>query len=301
MSITVKNYSLSALDPVGLGYGFNNSQQLLENNFKLFNNDFSYIKHTALNGYKDVAFSKGNFLALTDIVALDKVFKKQNKTNIQYIGKEINNTNFKLVSEEGIVIRKYKNRLYGGGVGEEATVTLVVVGENSYELKIGNNVYLQVDQEYPYDIFFTEEELNAADFYKRRFEIDFWEDKMTIKCSTPEGGRYISYGNDKILRANGVYLNNTTVNSYIFTPSFVSANLSLKEDLNRMKPVEVVYFNEFAGEVEHENLFVKSKQQNPTNTLLTCSIEDILNSKIPNANIALLKNNFTASGAYTTK
>jgi hypothetical protein len=301
MSVIVKTLSLSALDPVRLSYSFNSKQENLQSNFKVFNNDFSYVKHSALSGYKDAAFSKGNLLALTDVISFDNVLEKQGKTGTDFIGNEINNTNFKLKSKDGLIVKKNKNNLYAGGAGEEATITLVVVSSNVYELRIGNNVYLQVNQEYPYDVILTEEEIDESDFYKRRFEIDFWENKMTIKCNTPEGPRYLSYGVDRVIRGNGVYLNNTVVNSYIFTPEFVSVNRSMKESLDRMKPVEVFYYNEFAGEVEHENLFIKTKQYNETNALISCSLEEILHTDTPNTNIALLKNNFTASGAYTTK
>ena len=161
--------------------------------------------------------------------------------------------------------------------------------------------YLQINQEYPYDIIFSEEEIDPSDFYKRRFEIDFWEDKMTIKCTTPEGSRYLSHGVDNVIRGNGLYLNKTVINSYIFTPELISSNISLVENTDRMNAVEVFYINELTGEAEHENLTIKRKQYNDTNALLTCSLEDALKNEKAKANLALLKNNFTASGAYTTK
>lgn len=301
MSLVVKTLSLSTLDPVRLCYEFNGKQENLQGNVKIFDNDFSFAKHTILSGYKDAAFSKGSLLALTDIISLDGAIEPQTKTDEKFIGNEINNTNFKLKTAEGKIIKKFKNKLYAGGVGEDATITLVVISPNLYELKVSNTVYLQVNQEYPYDIIFSEEEIDESDYYKRRFEIDFWEDKMTIKCNTPEGPRYLSHGVDNVIRGNGVYLNKTIVNSYIFTPELISANISLVESTDRMNPVEVFYINEITGEAEHENLTIKRKQHNETNALITCSLDDALKNEKAKANIALLKNNFTASGAYTTK
>lgn len=301
MSLVINNFSLSALTPIKMCYGFNNQREDLQADFKIFNNELSYIKHKALSGYKDAAFSKGNLIALTDVIRLDQILDTPSKVSKQFIGQELNNSNFKLRNIDGLLFKKFKNRIYTGGVGEDITFNLISITPNVYEIKLNNSLYMEVSQVYPYDIYFIEN-TEGVDPMKRYFEIDFWENKMTIKASTPEGHRYISSNNiDNVVRANGLYLNNTVASPYILTPEFISANNSLVEINERMNPVEVFYTNEITGEVEHQNLSIKQKQQNETNTLITFSLEESLKEEKTKANIALLKSNFTAAGFYTTK
>ena len=96
-------------------------------------------------------------------------------------------------------------------------------------------------------------------------------------------------------------LNDTAVNSYLLTPEFVYTETELTEDSSRLDSVEVFYYNELTGEEEYENLSVRKKQQNETNILLTCPTAELMSQHKAKTNIALLKSNFSASGAYSTK
>lgn len=303
MAFSVKTNSLTALEPVGLNYGRNSITEALAGETKAFDNGLTVLKHSVLSSCRDAALSNDTCLLLTDVFPIAKAFEPQTSpTNL--FGNPLFNNGFFLKRRTGEYLKIYKDNFYFGGIGNDAFINMIVFENNFVELTINNTKFLQVSQTYPYDVFASEDELDSELVYTKRFQIEYYKGLMYFKCRTPEGTRFLSCGVDRKLRAVGCMLNSTSINPYLLIPQFFSeTQLRAKNNgiYDHLKTFEVKYINEITGRNEHENLTIGSKEENDTNLLITFATEEAIKAEKATANVALLKNNFTASGNYSTK
>jgi len=294
MGLTPITHSLSALTPVKFTYKFNKEEKLSSVNSS-FSNGFKYIKHEAFENFHDAALSKRNCLILTNNKPLKDVFESDSRQiDIGAIAGCIF-----LKTSLGKYITTLSNSIYVGGIGQKLFVTVVPISDNTVELKISKTQFIQIDKEYPYTAKISEEILDGDDLKRQRFELDYQNGLISFKTLTKEGYRYLSYGVDQTVRAVGLMLNETVVNSYLFIPEFVSEN-GLYYNFDA-KTSEVKYYNELNSFADRYNLNIKEEQESDTNLLISCTTTDIALSASVAVNIAITKTNFSSSGSYSTK
>ena len=290
----VRTHSLSALFPVNFTYKYNKEEKL-SGQLTTYNSGFSYYKHDLFENFRDASLSKKNFLVLTDVKQLKSIFDQNPET--LFIG-NISGCVF-LKTASGESLRNLDNNIYVGGIGERMLVNIVPISKNVVELKASKTHYVQIDKQYPYTARLSQETLNGEEIERRRFEIDFKSGLMCFKTKTSEGHRFLSYGTDRVVRAVGLMLNETTVNSYFFVPDFIS-NSSMVYNFDA-KTTEIRYFNELANSYNKATVNIKEEQETDTNLLVSCTTKDISKLNTVPINIALTKTNFSSSGSYTTK
>jgi hypothetical protein len=300
MAFTLKNNSLTALSPLNLSYKYNSNSDSLAGKTKTFDNGLSVCEYVALSSCKDVALSNQNCLLLTDLISVNRAIIAS-KPPKSLLGNKIYNNGLLLRKSTGEYLKIYKDNFYFGGIGNVAYMNLIVIEDNIVEITIDKTKFLQVSQVYPFDVFASEEEIDSERIFTKRFHVEYYQGLIYLKCKTPDGYRFLSCGVDKKLRAVGCSLNATEINPYLFVPEFVSETTNESEEFNYLKTFEVIYTNELNGKNEHENLTIKSKQENDTNLLISFATEEALNQKEVSTNLSILKNNFTAEGTYSTK
>jgi hypothetical protein len=296
--VPVYIHPLSAVAPVKLVYKFNKEEHLT-GTLNTFKNGFSYYKHEGLQNFHDAVLSNKTCLILTDNISLKKVFDSDSK---QIKVGTIAGCLY-LKASSGYYTSQYvtslKETLYLGGAGNRLLVNIVPIQENLVYLKVGQQLFLTVDKEYPYTIRVTQEILEGENAKRQQFEIDYKESLISFKSLTKEGWRYVSYGADRTIRAVGLMLNDTIVNSYLFSTEFVSQD-SLHYDFDA-KNSEIKYYNEITTYNNRDNVNIKTEKESNTNLLLTVPTSEISKSNEVSVNIALTKTNFSSSGSYITK
>ncbi len=156
-----------------------------------------------------------------------------------------------------------------------------------------------MDAEYPYTVRVTDNILDSSNLNRQRFVYDYKDKKLSFRTLTKEGWRFLSAGIDQTVRAVGLILNETKVNSYFFTPQFVSTdNIYYNFDA---KSSEVKYFNDLPSYNNKENVAIRAEQESNTNLLITCPTTEIAKTTEAKVNIALTKSNFSSTGSYVTK
>lgn len=286
-------HSLSALRPVKLVYDYNNAEKFTAD-LSTYKNGFSYYKHDALENAQDAVFSNKTCVIVTDNISLKQVFDSDSK--LVTIGSIAGSFYLKL-SEKRLTVTK--DEVFVGGTGAPLLLSLVPLGNNLVELKFGKTHYLQVDAEYPYTARVTDNVLDGSDLNRQRFVYDYKDKKISFRTLTKEGWRFLSAGIDQTVRAVGLILNETKVNSYFFNPEFVSSD-SIYYNFDA-KSSEVKYYNELPSFNNRETVAIKSQQESNTNLLITCPTAEIAKTAEAKVNIALTKSNFSSTGSYVTK
>lgn len=294
MEPSITYNSLSALTPVKFTYKFNKEEKLSKE-FVNYSDGFSYYKHNALSGIQDAVFSKKNLLLLTNNIPLKEVFDiDSSKVDIGTIA-----GSFFLKNDSNIYVTSLKNGVFLGGAGEKLLITVVPISNNIVELIVDKTRKLTIDSSYPYTLRISDDQLNDANLYRQKFEMDYKEGLVCFKVNTNEGSRYLSYGADQVVRAIGVTLNETIVNQYLFKVEFATSN-GIYYGFDATVS-EVKYFNELGTFLNQTNLNIKEEQISDTHLLMSCSTSLIAMSAEVPINIALTKTNFSASGSYLTK
>lgn len=291
MSFVVNTYSLSAITPVKFVYKYN-TEEKIAGSYASIKGDFAYYKHDALVNFKDVALSRKTCLMLTDVKNVRDVF-------------ETSNTNYNIGEITGTLLLKVRDKLitetegslYVGGTGKPILITVVPVGENLAELRVNRTNWIQIDQTYPYTARLSQDVVDDSELQFRRFYIEYSQGLICFKVKTPEGYRFLSHGVDNVLRAVGLELNDTIVNSYHFeaeykTRSTINYNYTPDEK-------EVKYYNDVVDQRYKTNVKLKEVIDSQTNLLISCPTNEISKSKEVVINISSLKTNYNPSGTFS--
>ena len=299
MSLTTKHVSLSALTPIRLTYKQltnSNADEKLNVQSSLYQGGIRSFKHDALVDIKDAAFSKKTVVFLTSIKDLKEVFSNTltNSENLILAGSCQLFPQDTPILNGSTTIKEYQNELFVGGKGTDAVFTIIPTTQKYVELKIGSK-YLEVSNSYPFNISLTT--TKTLDESNYQFEIDFYESLIGFKKSTSHGTRFVSYGTDRKFRCNGLQLNQTYINQYLFRVKFYNNPTFLYGyDPTNM---EIKYYNSIGRGVETKSLTIKEKRQRDTNLLITLPVNDLANETVA-ANVSILKTNFSATGNYNT-
>lgn len=293
-NVSLITHSLSALTPIKFTYKFNKEEKLT-NSKHAFNNGFCFYTHNALNAAQDALMSRKNLLILTDNISLREIFDSDsNQINIGKIA-----GSFYLKTATNYYVTKIKNNIFVGGVGEKLGLTVVPILDNIVELVVDKTRKITVDEEYPYTVKISDDQLSDAKLLRQRFEMDYFDGRVSFKVQTKEGPRFISFGADKVVRAVGLELNETIVNPCRFYVEMISNN-GIYYDFDA-KTSEIKYFNELGSFNNQNTVVIKEDQESNTHLLISCATSLLgVSAEVP-VNIALTKTNFSSSGSYSTK
>jgi len=293
MSFSSFERSLSSLVPVKLNYNYN-TEEKLDYVIKEYTNKLSFNKYSAFDNIQDLSFSDNNALFLTGVKPLSSIFDSTS-TGLK-IG-EIAGTFFLKTATPTKYLQYTGNEIQVVSPSfNKLTVTVVPVGSNKVELHTNNNTSIQILPNYPYTAYTSNAILSPLQKYRQQFEVEFSNNLISFKTSTKEGDRYLSYGNDGILRAVGLMLNNTIINSYLFIPEFITkSNLTIGFDPTTN---EVKYYNDLESFKNRTTVDIKDKTVAETNVLISCATNDMTKPRDTNINIALLRTNYTSTGTY---
>ncbi len=292
MGFSLTVYSLSALRPAELEYTYNSSEKLKYTTIT-YSNGLSFNSYEALNKLQDVALSKKNILFLTDTKPLTSIFEQT--TELSPIGKIAGSFYLSTTQREDVKVNSDNTLSLELSSTNKAIITVVPINSTTVELYSGG-IQLVVDSNYPYTLRASNAALAPDQIYRKRFKFEYANNLMTFQTVTKEGTRYISYGKDKILRAIGLTLNNVNINPHLFVPSFVTnSSLNVGYDPTSM---EVKYYNDIESFKNRTTLDIKEKTVAETNLLISCATSDITKREKANINIALLRTNYTSTGAY---
>lgn len=291
--VSLAIHSLSSLNPVNLVYEFNKTEKLTSN-LSTFKNGFSYYKHDALENFQDAVFSNKTCVIVTDNISLKTVFQDDSKQlEVGTIA-----GSFYLKADEGRLTTS-SDQVFVGGTGDDLLLNLVPLGNKLVELKYNKTNYLYVDESYPYTVRLSDNSLNSSEVQRQQFVYDYKDGKISFRTLTKEGWRYLSFGIDRTIRAVGLMLNETKVNSYFFEPEFITTK-TIYYDFDANND-EIKYYNQLESENNRETVAIKEKQTSNTNLLITCPTSEISKSNTARVNIALTKSNFSTTGSYVTK
>jgi len=298
MSFTITHYPLSALNPVEIEYSYNSTEKL-NGNFQLYTSGLRAYNYEVFKNFKDAALSKKTAIVLTSIKDLKQVFAEPfSSLNVGSIsGSCYLNVANNSVLDGDVFLKLYNNELFVGGKGQQAVFNLIPIDRNIVELKV-ENFYVQVEEEYPYEIKLSNISLPENEISRQRFSVAFSENFITFKTETKDGPRYLSYTlRDRKLKCVGIQLNAAIINEYLLQATFVST--STIEYGYKPTTTEVKYFNSFNSGEKQKNVEVFSATPMNTNLLITLPSSSLVNNKIT-ANINLLKTNYSNSGAFNS-
>jgi len=290
---TVVYKSLTALQPVELKYNYSKDETLQASTLG-YSEGYNFFKLNGLDSFQDISINKSSCFALTTAISLSTIFINQTQLNIgtlpgtfklqtryssiYYAGYNTSNNNFSFDS------------LYG-------TNLFILPVENNteqVEIKVGQK-YLQIDSSYPYTARLDNAITDTNQVYRQRFYCLYINGLILIKVYTGAGYRYLSYGNDNILRATGLILNDSTINDYLLKAVQITPN-SFNYNFNPFNNW-VTYFFDFPEQINNKSLAVnKEFKNNSVNFLLDFPIEQAIKTGEATFNIANLKTNFTPAG-----
>ena len=295
------NLSLSSLNPLTIKYGnFENKGEEFNSQFNFFKNGLRTYQYNLLENVKDICVSRQNLLVLTDVKDLNNVFDKPN-TDLQLttlLGNCLLKANKDNFLTGDVIIRKYKNNLFAGGIGEPAYISFLPTDDKLMELKIGLQ-YLECDLNYPFDIRLVNEKILTKPNITYKFELNYYQDStISFVVNTNAGKRYISYNHvDRKLKAIGVEFGLSIVNRYKFDVEFVTAtNIPYGYDASIK---EIKYFNSINSGENRKNLNLSNFRNANTNLLVSLTLSDMLSSNA-STNIATTKTNYSVNGTYNS-
>jgi hypothetical protein len=171
-SITYK--SLSSLAPVELKYKYNRTEKL-QSSLKTLNNGLTFFELDGFDNYRDVAINKESCFVLTSAIDLNTVFKGQETIAL---GKLPGTIQFAARLAEGTTIPIYfaryneKTNTFIQAFSAASTFYLQPIeGTNNVVEMFVNNLYVQVDPDYPYTVRLTDKSDDPDNPKRQRFEI----------------------------------------------------------------------------------------------------------------------------------
>lgn len=284
--------SLSALSPIELKYDYYKEEEL-QSSLQTFADGRSFYKIDGLQNYQDVAINRESCFVLTTAVNLSSIFTTTKNITIGEL-------------PASIVLQPRDSLVYYVSYDETAdNFTLALTSSSilfvkpineagEVELKL-NGKYLRVEKSYPYEVNLNIRSLDPEEIYRQRFQILYRDGLITIKTRTDEGYRYLALGNDHILRATGLMLNDSIVNDYVFKCIPVTDDV-LERGFVSANTWATYYFDIESG-VNNKNIKI-NKNITPieTNLLIDFPAEKAAETGVANINVANLKTAVTPSG-----
>jgi hypothetical protein len=186
------------------------------------------------------------------------------------------------LSGQYVVFFQEKNNFLSTQVlSSEATNFYINLKPNSSAVEImANNMYIQIDENYPYTARIGNKINDPKKIYQQEFYCDTFNNYVAIKTYTKNGFRYLAISNDGVLRATGVILNDQVVNDYFFNIVQNTANsltYNFVPDNNW-----TTYFLDFPSQTYNKDISLNKVFSNiETNFLLDFPVENAVKSQYP--------------------
>jgi len=283
--------SLSALSPVELRYSYYKDEKV-KNNLDTYKNGLSLYEIPGLENYQDVSVNKNTCFILTSSVNLDKFFTEN---TVHILGKLPGS--FLLQPRSSTAHFALYNRLENNiSLGlQTGSVFYISPITNTHLVEIIiNDMFLQIDAEYPYVARLNEKSLDPLNIHRQQFECVYQNNTITFKTKTDTGFRYLAFGQDNILRANGLMFNETVIKDYVHR----CISITLPELSANFIPENtwVTYFYNYNTEEINRSLAINKILQAPVHHLIDVSVNEATASQKALINIANLKTNVTPHG-----
>jgi len=283
--------SLSSLSPIELKYQYFKDEEL-EATVSTYRDGFSFFNIDGLKGFQDVAINRESCLVLTSAVNLNTVFTSDEsldfKTSPASIYIQPRNSTIYFLKHEPVT-NTFQNSLTSG-----STFYVTPVNETDVEMLVDSK-YVQVTENYPYNIFLSDKSLDPESINRQRFNIVYQEGQIVFKTLTQEGYRFLAVNTDGVLRATGTVLNNSVVTDYIFKYiPITEANLEYG-----FQPSNdwVTYYFDVESQADNKTVTINKNIENVvTNLLIDFPIEKAAETGTATINIANLKTGVTPSG-----
>jgi len=296
--------SLSSLTPIELKYNFNREEELISS-YNTYQDSSNFYQIEGLNNFQDVTINKNSCFILTSAINLSSVFMPAEQINLGKLPGSI----LLQPSNSTIYYANYDDKTNTFYLTLSTGVSIFispVKDTNNVELFV-NKQYVQVQEEYPYEVILNEKSLDAGSIHRQQFELVYQGSYITIKTKTNYGYRYLAFSNDNTLRATGLILNETIINDYVFKYIPVTTTTTNRGFI----PTNnwVTYYFDVEQNVENKTVAVNKDFENTkTNLLIDFSLEKAAETGSININIANLKTSITPTGgpapvsnAYTKK
>lgn len=289
----VQYYYLSSLQPVRPSYTYNTTEPLIGEQ-TTYNTGLNVYSLEGTKQFQDIAFNNETCLILTSSVNLNTLFAtklfennffgsvylRPRNSSIYYVSynKPLNSLNLSLSASQ----------IYISPVSATNEVELIVERQ-----------YIQVEENYPYEIVLSNKSLDPESIHRQRFICNIAGNTVSFKTKTNSGYRYIGFNTDGIVRATGTVLNNSVLNDYVFNIEYVAVNTGVHGFI----PVNeyVTYYFDFESGIYNKDLTInKVFDDNPNNFLLSFTFDNITDTTNTNINIANLKNIVTPAGGLAT-
>lgn len=294
MGAKVSFDSLSALEPITFVYNRSGTNvQHINGDIIQLNNGLSFYQNKLTEDLKDALVSNNTFVGLTPIKNLSDVFLETNK-DLKFGTFSISfYLSPKLLQKETLKI--LNNKLYVGGIGTNSLFTMIPVEDSWQEIKLNSEVSMIVDENPPFEISFTDKIIPSDQTYRKLFKVVYENGYISIQTKTKLGYRYLSYGEDRQIKANGLFFNGNEINSISFIPNFITATSFSLGYIPFSS--EVGYHNSF-DQTRSTSVELQRKQIANTHYLISCSTKDIINNAQVDMNLAQLKTNFNPIGTF---
>jgi hypothetical protein len=287
---------LSSLSPIQLKYDYSREEELNTKTF-CFREGLAVNTIEGLNVFQDVSINRNTCLALTNTTYLSSIFKTPdlNNTINRYpttIKLSRRNDSSKFISFDSgkNILKSDENNpstFYLSPVSNTKQVEIFIEGK-----------YVQVKQNYPFDVYLQEDTLDPEEIERQRFFINYQDNFISFKTLTTSGYRYLCLTSDNILRAVGCVLNNVVVNDYIFNCISVTDN---NASLGFLPTNNWVSYYHDTQIIENKTVNInKDKSDILTNFLLDFPVEKTVTEGACYINVANLKTHVTPQGHPTS-
>lgn len=288
----IRYNTLSALTPIKLNYTYNTVEPLKQQQISYD----SGLNTQVLEGTRqlqDITFNNETCLVLTTSVNLNTFFETKYFEN-NFFGSVLlkpRNSAIYYVAYNSILNTLDLNlsaaQIYISPISATNEVELIV-----------DKKYVQVQEDYPYEIVLNTKTLDPESIHRQRFLYKIQNNTITFKTKTNSGYRYLGFNTDGVLRATGTVLNDTVLNDYVFNIEYIAINTGIHGFI----PINdyVTYYFDFENGSNNKDLKInKTVDSNPNNFLISFAFENV-NDNNTNINIANLKNIVTPAGGIAT-
>lgn len=289
---SIEYNTLATLRPVKLNYTYSATEPLITQQTSYDTGlNVNFLQGTSQ--FQDVTFNNETCLVLTSSVNLSAFFSTKLFENNFFGSVHLKSRNSDVYY---VAYNKSLNSLYLSTSASHIYIS-PVPETNEVEL-IVERKYVQVEENYPYNVVLNERSFDPESSYRQRFICVVQNNTVSFKTRTNTGYRYLGFCDDGALRATGTVLNNTAINDYVFNIEYIAVNTGV----HGFVPVNeyVTYYFDFEDSSNNKNINVnKALTNNPNNFLLSFTFEDVADNNT-NINIANLKNIITPAGGIST-
>lgn len=286
--------SLQNLEPVVFTYQSQDSFTF-KSVTKNYNNGMIINMLNAFNSFKDVSLNNRNILVLTERQSLSGVFDTNNQ--IFSIGDIPVDVSLQPSDRKNVFVTYESiDKVFKlTTIPSILTITRPTSASKGVYIMFDDK-YLCVDEDYPFRVHLkNQSEIRYFNSTRYTFFIESVGEFYTIKNTTNQGVRFLSFDNNNILHVIGCKLGSVVLNNNLFT---------IKEYTKSSIDIDTVSVNKWvtyymSNQNREHNFDVEIRRSVDTDNsfLFSAPLRSVLKKTNVVANISNLKNNFTPVGA----